>query len=101
MLFTGRFAVEEQDVGLDPLGVKYAGGETQKCMNVAIIQQVSPYRLTRASLEQNVVRHHNGRPSMSLQQGPHVLEEVQLLVAGGGPEIWALHHEALPLGPTI
>ena len=70
-------------------------------MNVALVQKVAPYGFARASLEQNVVRHHNGRPSMNLQQGPHVLEEVQLLVAGGGPEIWALHHEALPLGLTI
>ena len=50
---TGWFAVEEQDVGLDPLGVEYAGRETQKCMNVALVQQVAPYGLPRASLEQN------------------------------------------------
>ena len=32
---------------------------------------------------------------MNLQQGVHVLDEVQLLVAGGGPEVGALDDQAL------
>ena len=49
------------------------------------------------ALEQDVVRHDDGGPSVNLQQRLHVLQEVQLLVARARPEIGALHHQGLPL----
>ncbi len=54
-------------------------------------------RRTGAAFEQDVVGYDDSRPPVHLQQGPHVLQEVELLVAGRGPEVGALHHQALPL----
>ena len=87
----GGLAVEEEHVGLHSLGVEHAGGQTQQGVHIALRQQLPPHRFPSAAFEQHVVGHHDGRAPVNLQQRPHVLEEVQLLVAGRGPEIGALH----------
>ena len=59
-------------------------------MHVERLEQVPPHRLTRAALEQNVVRHDDGAGAVHPEQRLHVLEEVELLVLGGGPEVLTL-----------
>ena len=66
-------------------------------MDFALRQQAAAHRLPGTAFEQHVVRHHDGRPPGVLQQRADVLEEVELLVAGGGPEVGALHRQRLPL----
>ena len=66
-------------------------------MNVTLVEQVSPHRLSYAAFEQNVVRYDDGRWLVNLQQGSQVLEEFELLVACRGPEVGTLHHETLTL----
>ena len=83
-------ALEEQHVGLHALGVEDAGGQAQQGMHVAIVQEPPADGLARPGLEQHVVGHHHCGPAAHPQQAHHVLHEVELLVAGGGPE-------ALPL----
>ena len=85
----GGLAVEEQHVGLHALGVEDAGRQAQQGVDVALVQQPPPDRLARAALEQHVVRHHDRGAAVDLQQCLDVLEEVELLVAGGGPEVVA------------
>ena len=83
-------ALEEQHVGLHALGVEDAGGQAQQGVNVAVAQEPPPDGLTRPGLEQHVVGHHHRGAATHPEQAHHVLDEVELLVAGGGPE-------ALPL----
>ena len=37
--FAGFFPVEEEDVGLDTLGVEYAGGKPEQCVDVALVRR--------------------------------------------------------------
>ena len=37
-LLCSRFAVEEEDVGLNTLGVEDAGGQTQQCVDVSLLE---------------------------------------------------------------
>jgi hypothetical protein len=41
----GGFAIEEEDVGLDALGVEDTGGQTQQGVNVGLLEQLASYRL--------------------------------------------------------
>ena len=59
-------------------------------MAVRVVEESSPYGLTCSSLEQDVVGDDDGRSSSGLQEGFDVLEEVELFVAGGCPEVGAL-----------
>src|SRR5579872_2220721 len=74
---------------LHALGVEDAGWQPQEGMHVAIVQQLFADGLTRAALEQHVVGHYDCGPAVDLEQRFYVLEEVELLVAGGGPEVVA------------
>ena len=62
-------------------------------MHVALVQQLAAHRLAGAALEEHVVRHDDGRAAVDLQDVAHVLHEVELLVAGRGPEVVA--HDGL------
>ena len=86
----GRLLVEEEDVRLDPLGVEEAGGQAQQRVDVALVQELAADRLPGPALEQHVVRHDHGGAAVLLEQGLDVLDEVELLVGGGGPEVLAL-----------
>jgi len=99
----GGPAVEEEHISLDPLGIEDARRQSQQGVHVAALQQIAAHRLPRPALKEDVVRHHNGRPAIGLEHGPHVLQEVELLVGGGGPEVLAavgLRLAAL-LGPAV
>ena len=65
-------------------------------MDVALGQQPAAHRLTGAALEQHVVRHHDGCPPGVLHECTHVLQEVELLIAGGCPEVGTFHRQGLP-----
>ena len=65
-------------------------------MDVTLLEQPPAHCLPGAALEQHVIRHHDGGAPVDLEQSPHVLQEVQLLVAGGGPEVGTLHNQGLP-----
>ncbi len=71
-------------------------------MDVALLEEATPDRLARAALEEHVVRDDDGAPAVHGEQGLHVLEEVELLVLGGGPEVLALvgHVFSLELAPA-
>ena len=89
-LLLGGLGVEEQDVGLHALGVEDAGRQPQQRVHVALLQQVAPHRLAGPALEQHVVGHDDGAAAVDLEQRLDVLEEVQLLVLGRGPEVLPL-----------
>ena len=95
--FPTRLAVEEKDVGLNPLGIKDAGRQAQDGVQVAFLQQLAPHRLPRAAFKEHVVRHHYCRFPMDLQQLMDVLHKIQLLVAGRSPEVVANHGLRFPL----
>ena len=56
-------------------------------MEVAGLQQFLPDSLPGSALKEHIVRHHHRRLSGGFQKGVDVLEEVELLVGAGGPEI--------------
>ena len=93
--FGGGFAVEEEHVGLDALGVEDAGRQTQQGVHVALLEQLAADRLARAAFEKHVVGHDDRGAAVLLQDREDVLEEVELLVARGRPEIVAMHDERL------
>ena len=68
VLLGGFLAVEEQDVGLYAAGIEDARRQPQQGMHVALLQQLAAHRLTRATLEQHIVGHHDRRPAGRRQQ---------------------------------
>jgi hypothetical protein len=72
------------------LRVEDAGGQPQERVYIELLQQVAPHGLARTAFEEDVVRHDDGRPSVHLQQRLDVLQEVELFVLGGRPEILPL-----------
>src|ERR1019366_1411195 len=80
----GRLAVEEEHVGLDALGVEDAGGQAEQGMDIAIVEEALADGFAGAALKQDVVGQDDGGASVDLEQAADVLEEVELLVAGGG-----------------
>jgi len=56
-------------------------------------EQLAPDGFASAAFEENVVGHNDRRPTVLLEDGEDVLEEVELLVARAGPEIVAMHDE--------
>ena len=51
----GRPAVEEEDVSLDALGVEDAGWQAQESVNVALLEEATPDRLTAALEEDRAI----------------------------------------------
>jgi len=49
--FAGGLAVEEEDVGLDALGVEDAGGQAQKGVNVAFVEELAANGFASTALE--------------------------------------------------
>ena len=70
-------------------------------MNVALVQQLSPNRLARAALKQNVVGYHDRRASVNVKDCVDVLEKIELLVTRRSPEVIAHNNEALFLLVTL
>src|SRR3990172_2445268 len=64
-------------------------------MHVALVQQAAADNLAGPALEQHIIRYDDGGAPVLLQDAAHMLDEVELLVAGRGPEIVA--HDVLRL----
>lgn len=86
----GRLLVEEDHVRLYPLSVEEPGGKAQERVHVAFKEELLPDRLPCPTLEEDVVRDNHGGPAVLLEEGLDVLDKVQLLVGGGGPEVLPL-----------
>jgi len=86
-IFCGRFVFEKDHVGLDPLGVKYAGGQPQDSVKIGILKELLPDRLAGASLEEHIVRNNRGRLTGGLEHGADMLDEIELLVGRSCPEV--------------
>ena len=65
-------------------------GKPQQGVHVGLLQQLPPHGLAGAALEQHVVGDDDGAAAVDLEQALDVLEEVQLLVLGRGPEVGPL-----------
>lgn len=89
-LFAGFFALEEEDVGFDSLGVEDAGGEAQEGVDVAAFEEFAADGFAGAAFEEDVVGEDDGGAAADHKFADDVLEEVELFVAGGGPEVGAL-----------
>jgi len=57
--FGCRFAVEEEDVGLDSLGVEDAGGQAEQSVNVGLFEKFASHCLAGAAFEEDVVGNDN------------------------------------------
>jgi len=87
--FGGGLAVEEQDVGLDALSIEDAGRQAQERMNVAFVQERAADDLPCPALEEDIIGHDNRGFTRHVQDILDMLDEVELLVTDGGPEILA------------
>ena len=65
--FAGGLPVEEQHVGLDALGIEDSRGQAQQGVHVTTCQQTLADGFPSTPFEQHVVRHHDGRPAMLLE----------------------------------
>ena len=86
-VFAGLVVVEEDHVGFHALCVKNAGRQAQDRMKFGGLEQVLPDGLTRATLKQHVIGHHDGGAARGLEHGADVLNEIELLVGGRRPEV--------------
>lgn len=91
----GRTLIEENDVRFDTRLIEDARGQTQDCMQITGIKQFLADDLTCAALKEHVVRHDHGGLARGFQDGIDVLDEIELLVAAGGPEILTVIYEVL------
>ena len=87
--FAGGFAVEEEDVGFDSLGVEEAGGKAEERVDVAALEEFAANGFAGSAFEEDVIRDDDGGSAIHLQKADDVLDEVELFVAGGGPEVVA------------
>ena len=88
-----RFAVEEEDVGLHALGIKDSRGQAEEGVGVGLLEELAADSFAGSAFEENVVGQDDGGVAVLLQDSENVLEEVELLVAGGGPEVVAVDGE--------
>src|SRR5207249_9461026 len=88
---------EEKHIGFDPLGVKNPCWKSQQRMHLALLQQLAPDSLPGTTLEKHIIRHNHGSAPINLEQRLDMLDKVQLLVAGAGPEVVSHNHAGLTL----
>lgn len=96
--FAGRFSVEEDDIRLHALGVEEPSGQAQDGVDIGLFEQVTTDGFARAALEKHIIRKHDGRASVLLQDGEDVLDEVELFVARARPEVVAVDDQAFLRG---
>src|SRR5437764_9613032 len=98
MLAPGRFrcglAIEEKHVCLDALRVKNPCRKAQQCMDVRLLQQLSPDGFAGASLKQYVIGKHHSGVSVLFEDREDVLQKIELLVGSRSPKIIAIDYEA-------
>lgn len=68
-------------------------GQTQDCMQITGSKQLLADDLASAALKEHVVRHDHRSLARGFQDGIDVLDEIELLVAAGGPEILTVIYE--------
>lgn len=91
----GRTLVEENDVGLYTRLIEDARGETEDRVQIAGSEQLLPNDLASAALKEHVVRDDHSGLACRFQDRIDVLNEIELLVAAGGPEILTVIDEIL------
>lgn len=93
----GGLLVEEDHVCLDTGLVEDAGGQAENGVQVGGLQEPAADDLACSALEEDIVRHHHSGVAVGLEDGVDVLEEVELLVGAGGPEVLAVVDQLLVL----
>ena len=88
----GRTLIKEDHVCLYARLVKDAGGKAEAGVEITGFQQLLPDGFTGAALEKHIVRHDHRRFAGRLQQCVDVLNEIELFVGAGGPEVLAVIH---------
>ena len=88
--FAGFLTCKEEDVRLHALGVEDAGGQAQEGVDIAAFEEFAADGFAGAAFEEHVVGENDSRRTADLELAHDVLEEVELFVAGGGPEFVAL-----------
>lgn len=89
----GRTLIKEDHVRLYAGLVKDAGGKAKDGVEITGFQQLFPYGFTGTAFKKHVVRHDHRRFAGRLQQGIDVLDEIELFVGAGGPEVLPVIHQ--------
>lgn len=90
---TGRTLIEENDVGLYARLVKDSGRQTEDRVQVAGSKELFADNLACAALKQHVVRHNHSGLARGFQNRVDMLDEIELFVAAGRPEILTVIYE--------
>lgn len=64
-------------------------------MDVTTLEQFAADGLTGATFEKHIIRNDDGCAAVHLEKARHVLHEIELFIAGGGPEVVAEDGERL------
>src|SRR6202521_5980171 len=70
-------------------------------MHIALLQQFAPDRLPSSALEKDIIRHDHRGSSVDFEQRLDMLDKIQLLVAGAGPEIIPYNHARFAFLATL
>ena len=65
--FAGWFAIKEEDICFDALGIKQTGGKSQQGVNVTFVKQFSTHGLPGSAFKQHVVRNNNSRSAIGFE----------------------------------
>ena len=87
--------VVEDDVCLDAGLVEDTGGQAEDGMQIGGFQQLAADDLTGAAFKQHIVRNDHGGSAGGFHDGVDVLDEVELFVGAGGPEVLAVVDQIL------
>src|SRR6266568_5968072 len=93
--------VEEQHIGLDARLIKDAGRQSKQGMHIELSEQSPSDYLSCPTLKQHVVGHDNCCSAGNPKQGRDVLDEVELLVLRGNPEILARVFDVITAGSAV
>ena len=94
-LWAGWSLVKEEYVRFYAWLVENARRQAQDRVQLGGLQELLANDFTGTGFEQHIVRQNHRRPAGCLQDGIDVLNEIELLVGGGYPEILAAVHEIL------
>ena len=92
---------KKRTFAFNPAGVEDAGGQPQQGVNVVLGEEPPSDGLPCPAFKEDVVGNDDGGAAVDLQRGGDVLDEVQLLVGGGDPEVGAAVGDVLALGAAV